>query len=29
VTFNKAGEFDYICALHDYMAMVGKVKVRD
>jgi len=29
VTFNKAGEFDYICALHDYMGMVGTVEVRE
>jgi plastocyanin len=28
VTFNKVGEFDYICALHDYMGMVGEVEVR-
>jgi plastocyanin len=28
VTFMKAGEFDYICALHDYMGMVGTVVVR-
>ena len=28
VTFTKAGEFDYICALHDYMGMVGTVVVR-
>lgn len=28
VTFNKAGTFPYICALHDYMGMVGKVVVR-
>jgi plastocyanin len=29
VTFTKAGEFDYICALHDFMGMVGTVEVRD
>ncbi|MDQ2748660.1 MAG: plastocyanin/azurin family copper-binding protein [Actinomycetota bacterium] len=29
VTFNKAGTFGYICALHDYMGMVGKVIVGD
>jgi plastocyanin len=29
VTFNEAGEFDYVCALHDYMGMVGTVEVRD
>jgi plastocyanin len=29
VTFNKAGVYDYICALHDYMGMVGKVVVKD
>lgn len=29
VTFNKAGEFDYICALHDFMGMVGTVEVQD
>ncbi len=29
VKFNKAGEFDYICALHDFMGMKGTVKVRD
>ena len=28
VTFKKVGEFDYICALHDYMGMVGEVEVR-
>jgi plastocyanin len=28
VTFTKAGEFDYICALHDFMGMVGTVEVR-
>ncbi|MDQ0864508.1 plastocyanin/azurin family copper-binding protein [Arthrobacter globiformis] len=28
VTFNKAGEFAYICALHDYMGMIGEVEVR-
>ena len=27
VTFNKVGNFHYICALHDYMGMVGNVKV--
>lgn len=29
VTFQKAGTFKYICALHDYMGMVGQVKVVD
>jgi plastocyanin len=29
VTFTKAGTFKYICALHDYMGMVGKVRVVD
>jgi plastocyanin len=29
VTFTKAGTFDYICALHDYMGMVGSVTVED
>jgi plastocyanin len=29
VTFNKAGNFDYFCDLHDFMGMVGKVKVRN
>lgn len=29
VTFTKAGEFDYICALHDFMGMKGTVEVRD
>ncbi len=29
VTFKKAGEYDYICALHDYMGMTGKVVVKD
>lgn len=29
VTFTKAGTFTYVCALHDYMGMVGKVVVRD
>jgi plastocyanin len=29
VTFTKAGTFDYICALHDFMGMVGKVVVED
>jgi len=29
VTFNKAGVYDYICALHDYFGMVGKVVVKD
>ncbi len=28
VTFQKAGTFSYICALHDYMGMVGKVTVK-
>jgi len=28
VTFTKAGEFDYICALHDFMGMKGTVEVR-
>jgi plastocyanin len=27
VTFNRSGTFKYICALHDYMGMVGKVIV--
>lgn len=27
VTFTKAGTFDYICALHDYMGQVGTVRV--
>jgi plastocyanin len=29
VTFTAAGTFRYICALHDYMGMVGKVIVED
>jgi plastocyanin len=29
VKFNKAGEFDFICALHDFMGMKGTVEVRD
>ncbi|WAH95866.1 plastocyanin/azurin family copper-binding protein [Arthrobacter sp. MMS18-M83] len=29
VTFNKAGEYDYICALHDFMGMKGTVVVED
>ncbi|QDG64797.1 plastocyanin [Pseudarthrobacter sp. NIBRBAC000502771] len=29
VTFNETGTFRYICALHDYMGMVGKVVVVD
>src|SRR4051812_6570933 len=29
VTFTAAGTFNYICALHDYMGMVGKVIVVD
>ncbi|MFH5878571.1 plastocyanin/azurin family copper-binding protein [Arthrobacter sp. NA-172] len=29
VTFNKAGVYDYICGLHDYLGMVGKVVVKD
>ena len=29
VTFQATGTFDYICALHDYMGMVGHVKVVD
>ncbi|MBT2565466.1 plastocyanin [Arthrobacter sp. ISL-85] len=29
VKFQAEGTFDYICALHDYMGMVGKVKVVD
>ena len=29
VKFNKAGDFDYICALHDFMGMKGTVEVRD
>lgn len=28
VTFKKAGTFKYICALHDFMGMVGKVIVQ-
>jgi plastocyanin len=28
VTFTKAGTFTYICGLHDFMGMVGKVVVR-
>jgi plastocyanin len=28
VTFNTPGTFDYICALHDELGMVGKVIVR-
>ncbi|HET8586819.1 MAG TPA: plastocyanin/azurin family copper-binding protein [Candidatus Limnocylindria bacterium] len=28
VTFDKAGTFPYICALHDYMGMVGRVIVQ-
>lgn len=28
VTFHSAGEFKYICALHDFMGMVGTVEVR-
>jgi plastocyanin len=28
VTFTKAGTYSYICALHDYMGMVGKVVVK-
>lgn len=28
VTFTEAGEFDYICALHDFMGMKGTVEVR-
>jgi plastocyanin len=28
VTFTTAGSFDYICALHDYMGMTGKVIVE-
>jgi plastocyanin len=28
VTFNQAGTFTYVCALHDYMGMVGKIIVR-
>ena len=27
VTFKAKGTFEYICALHDYMGMVGKVRV--
>jgi plastocyanin len=27
VTFNRTGTFNYICALHDFMGMVGKVIV--
>lgn len=29
VTFESKGTFEYICALHDYMGMVGKVRVVD
>lgn len=29
VTFMKTGTFKYICALHDYMGMVGQVRVVD
>ncbi|WP_427017673.1 plastocyanin/azurin family copper-binding protein [Pseudarthrobacter sp. P1] len=29
VTFTTAGTFDYICGLHDYLGMVGKVVVQD
>ena len=29
VTFNKAGTFTYICGLHDYLGMVGTVRVTD
>ncbi|GAA2125663.1 hypothetical protein GCM10009825_02110 [Arthrobacter humicola] len=29
VTFHSAGEFKYICALHDFMGMVGTVEVRE
>jgi plastocyanin len=29
VTFKTTGTFKYICALHDYMGMVGQVKVVD
>ncbi|NUP58083.1 MAG: copper-binding protein, partial [Pseudarthrobacter sp.] len=29
VTFQTKGTFDYICALHDYMGMVGEVHVVD
>jgi len=28
VTFTKAGTYDYICGLHDFMGMVGKVVVK-
>jgi plastocyanin len=28
VTFNQPGTFTYVCALHDYMGMVGKIIVR-
>ncbi|HEU4762569.1 MAG TPA: plastocyanin/azurin family copper-binding protein, partial [Gemmatimonadales bacterium] len=28
VTFTAAGRFDYYCALHDYMGMVGTVVVE-
>jgi len=28
VTFNKAGTYHYVCALHDTMGMVGRVVVR-
>ena len=27
MTFKTAGSFAYICALHDYMGMVGTVNV--
>ena len=29
VTFQKAGTFHYVCALHDYMGMTGTVTVED
>jgi plastocyanin len=29
VTFTSAGSFSYLCALHDYMGMVGKVIVHN
>ncbi len=29
VTFTKEGTYSYICALHDFMGMVGKVVVED
>jgi len=29
VTFTKAGTYHYVCALHDYLGMVGTVKVEN